>query len=237
MLYVQVATDYTYDPNATSLSNAALVSLIERLTNIYMTANTLDYDTTVSRTLLEQSIIDTESSITSLNTTFRLERRVTPVGNRTAYTFDFGNPIFHPHDGHESVVFSNDFTYYDETTGTNKVARVRDDGEGKLILFQLINNVEDVILDDFGDVDYEKGIVTFNLAQLTFAAPNSDIRVNAVSANSIVTSTRNLVMIHDTSSAPGSAAGTTVVSPTTTGSAAPASGGGGGGGGGGYGGY
>ena len=103
-------------------------------------------------------------------------------------------------------------------------------------MFQLINNVENVVLDDFGDVDYEKGVVSFNLAQLTFAGRNSDIRVNAVSANNIIRSTRNLVMTHDTSSTPGSAAGTTVVAPTATGSAAPASSGGGGGGGG-YGGY
>ena len=236
LLYIQVSTDFTFDPNSTPLTEVSLSSLVERLTNIYMNANTLDYDTTVSKTLLEQSIIDTESSITSLNTTFRMERRVTPVDNRTSYSFDFGNPIFHPHDGHQSVVFSNEFTYYDETTGTNKVVRVKDDGSGKLIMFQLINNVENVVLDDFGDVDYEKGVVTFNLAQLTFAGRNSDIRVNAVSANNIIRSTRNLVMTHDTSSTPGSAAGTTVVAPTATGSAAPASSGGGGGGGG-YGGY
>ena len=236
LLYIQVSTDFTFDPNSTPLTEVSLSSLVERLTNIYMNANTLDYDTTVSKTLLEQSIIDTESSITSLNTTFRMERRVTPVNNRTSYSFDFGNPIFHPHDGHQSVVFSNEFTYFDETTGTNKVVRVKDDGSGKLIMFQLVNNVENTILDDFGDVDYEKGVVTFNLAQLTFAGRNSDIRVNAVSANNIIRSTRNLVMTHDTSSTPGSAAGTTVVAPTATGSAAPASSGGGGGGGG-YGGY
>jgi hypothetical protein len=252
LAYLQVSTNFTFDQNATPLNSAAMSSLIVNLINSYVQSNTLDFKSSVSKTLLEKSILDTESSLTSLNTTFRIEKRAKFLPQKTSYSFDFANPIFHPHDGHSSVVFSNDFTYYDELTATNKIARVRDDGRGKLILFELSDNVETTITDDFGTVDYDAGIVNFNLALLSAALSNVDIRVNAISANNIVSPSRNIVLIADpsstvaTSAAISIAAGQATTATTTTTTATTstpavgggdASGGGGGGGGGGYGGY
>ena len=252
LIRVQVITNYTYNANATPLNDASLSELLVSLINNYVEVNTIDFKSTVSKTLLEKSILDTETSLTSLNTTFRLEKRAEFLPQKTAYSFDFANAIFHPHDGHSSVVFSNDFTYYDPDTATNKIARVRDDGRGKLILFQLSNNIETVITNDFGSVDYDAGLVTFNLALLSAALTNAEIRVNAVSANSIISSSNNSVLISDPTSTRATSTPITfsvsqTVTPTTTttvadtpavsGGEASSGNGGGGGGGGGYGGY
>ena len=117
-------------------------------------------------------------------------------------------------------------------------------------MFQLNNNVETEIINDFGSVDYDAGLVTFNLALLSATSTNAEIRVNAVSANNIISSSNNMVLISDptstratstpiTLSAPqtGTSTTTTTVTNTPAVSGGEASSGNGGGGGGGYGGY
>ena len=98
LAYLQVSTNFTFDQNATPLNSAGMSSLIVNLINSYVQSNTLDFKSSVSKTLLEKSILDTESSLTSLNTTFRIEKRAEFVPQKTSYSFDFANPIFHPHD-------------------------------------------------------------------------------------------------------------------------------------------
>ncbi len=242
LLHVSVDTQFTYDPTRTPLSQAALQEVIRTVADNYLTANTENFDTVVSKTLLEKAIVDTDASITSLKSTLRLEKRVIPVTSKTSYVFDFGTEIFHPHDGHTSVVFSNPFIYFDPSTSTEKEARVKDDGKGKLILFEFIDGTESTLDSDFGTVDYINGMVTFDLATLSLVTGNDTIRVNMIPASNIVRSQRNLVLTPSstptTTSGSISGTGTTTTS-TTTSVYNPGSGGGdgGGGGGGGYGGY
>jgi len=242
LVHVSVETQFTYDPQRTPLSLPALQEVIRSVSDNYLQANTQDFDTAVSKTLLEKAIIDTDAAITSLNSTLRLEKRVIPLSAKTNYIFDFGTEIFHPHEGHSSVVFSNTFIYFDESTGTEKEARVRDDGRGKLILFELTNGIESTIDSEFGTVDYVNGVVSFDIATLSLESSSDSIRVNMIPASNIVRSQRNLVLTP--SAAPTATTGlvseaTTSTTSTTTTVYSSGSGGGdgGGGGGGGYGGY
>jgi len=242
LVHVSVDTQFTYDPTRTPLSQAALQEVIRSVSDTYLTVNTQNFDTAVSKTLLEKAIIDTDPSITSLNSTLRLEKRVIPLSSRTNYIFTFDTEIFHPHDGHTSVVFSNPFIYFDGASGTEKEVRVKDDGNGKLTLFELIGGTENTVDSDFGTVDYVNGVVSFDIATLSLVSGSDSIRVNMVPASNIVRSQRNLVLTPSTSptTTSGSVSGASVATTSTTTSVySPGSGGGdgGGGGGGGYGGY
>ena len=253
LIYVRADTSVRFNENQTPLTETTMASLCKDLIRNYLVDNTRDFDTTVTGTLLQKSLTDTDSSIISASPVLRLEKRIVPPSGKFAMQFEFGNELFHPHDGHLSTVFSNEFNYTD-STGVTEVARVKDDGSGKLILFKIQNGVEVNLDEDFGTVDYQNGIVAFNASELSTYQSNTDIRVSAISADSILRSKNDLVLLHDTSdpssnvvtaipstrtvtqtvSATTTADGTTTTTTTTT-TSTPS--GGGGGGGGGYGGY
>ena len=67
-----------------------------------------------------------------------------------------------------------------------------DDGFGKLKLFNTVNGTKNLVEEDFGTVDYEKGVVTFN--SFTIEELSGDIRVRSVIANNRLVANENYIL-------------------------------------------
>ena len=254
LTYLRFDTSVVYDPTQTALNRNAVKSFVQRNLSSYVLENTDDYDTLFSTSLLTKNTIDGEPSIVSLSTKVNMEVFVTPINVSTDYTVKYPISIFHPHDGHQSVISSETFRYLDGENFVN--ARIKDDGSGKIILFNA-DTPTTTIIEDFGVVDYAEGEIKLNLARLAAMENRSNFGIRAVLNGNIIKSsqdnvivfnsgdpTANLVSVETIDETGGrqitaSTASSSSTPTTNTSSTSSSSGGGGGGGagGGGYGGY
>jgi hypothetical protein len=257
--YARFNTRVVYDVNKTTLTPNSLSTLIQNTLAVYVLDNTDDYDTFLATSAIEKDLSDNIESIISVNTSIEMERRLTPVSDVALdYSIDFANPIFHPHDGHEIVISSEDFLYLDGSEF--KTVRIRDDGFGNINLFETSNSSDNLVT-NFGTVDYSSGVISLNVARLNTVGALGTIKIRAKFGGDVLTSVRDKVIVYDntdalanavsvqtlsqatsyTPSQVSSSSGTsTSTSSTSTSSASTSSSttsSGGGGGGGGYGGY
>ena len=257
--YARFNTRVVYDVNKTTLTPNSLSTLIQNTLSVYVLDNTDDYDTFLATSAIEKDLSDNIESIISVNTSIEMERRLTPVSDVALdYSIDFANPIFHPHDGHEIVISSEDFLYLDGSEF--KTVRIRDDGFGNINLFETSNSSDNLVT-NFGTVDYSSGVISLNVARLNTVGALGTIKIRAKFGGDVLTSVRDKVIVYDntdtlanavsvqtlsqvtsyTPSQVSASSGTsTSTSSTSTSSASTSSSttsSGGGGGGGGYGGY
>jgi hypothetical protein len=245
LTYLRFDTSVVYDPTQTALNRNAVKSFVQRNLSSYVLENTDDYDTLFSTSLLTKNTIDGEPSIVSVSTKVNMEVFVTPINVSTDYTVKYPISIFHPHDGHQSVISSETFRYLDGENFVN--ARIKDDGSGKIILFNA-DTPTTTIVEDFGVVDYAEGEIKLNLARLAAVENRTNFGVRAVMDGNVIKSsqdnvivfnsgdpTANLVSVETTDETAGRQI--TASTTTSTSTSTSSSSGGGAGGGGGNGGY
>ena len=112
---------------------------------------------------LSRLVDETDSAILSNITTVTLARFVTPTTTAaTAYTLNFNNPFFHPHDGHNAdaggIIASTGF-FID--AGSTEYF-FDDDGKGNLRIYSLVSGVRTYLQTQAGTVDYANGKITIN---------------------------------------------------------------------------
>lgn len=194
-LYFRYNANVVYDPSKTILNEASLIAVIQQTISDYFEQNSQNFFSVVSISRMEKKILDSLVEVETLSLTPSLEARFIPTPNAPSnYALNFANPIFHPHDGHSAVVTTNDFIYFD-IDGNEVVVFAEDDGLGKLKLFTTVNSTKNVVEEDFGTVDYEKGVVTFN--SFTIKELSGDVRVRSVIANNRLVANENYILAQD----------------------------------------
>jgi hypothetical protein len=194
-LYFRYNANVVYDPSKTILNEASLIAVIQQTISDYFEQNSQNFFSVVSISRMEKKILDSLVEVETLSLTPSLEARFIPTPNAPSnYALNFANPIFHPHDGHSAVVTTNDFIYFDND-GNEVVVFAEDDGLGKLKLFTTVNSTKNVVEEDFGTVDYEKGVVTFN--NFTIKELSGDVRVRSVIANNRLIANENYILAQD----------------------------------------
>jgi len=237
LTYLRFDTSVIYDPSQTALNSNAIKTFVQNNLQSYVLDNTDDYDTLFSTSLLAKNTIDGEPSIVSVSSKVSMEVFVTPIEVSTDYTVKYPSPIFHPHDGHQSVVSSETFQYLDGENFVN--AQIKDDGSGKITLFNA-DTPSTIIADDFGVVDYAAGEIKFNLARLAAVENRINFGVRAVLDGNVIQSSQDNVIVFNTGDvsanlvsvststdagvAQASSEGTTTTTTTTTSSASTSSG-------------
>ncbi len=194
-LYFRYNTNVVYDPTKTILNEASLIAVIQQTISDYFEQNSQNFFSVVSISRMVKKILDSLVEVETLSLTPSLEARFIPTPNAPSnYTLNFANPIFHPHDGHSAVVTTNDFIYFD-VDGNEVVVYAEDDGFGKVKLYNTVNGTKNVVEEDFGTVDYEKGIVTFN--SFTIKELSGDVRVRSEIANNRLVANENYILAQD----------------------------------------
>jgi len=148
MLYLNLEVDVKYNPLTTSKSRGELVTLIQNTISYYNNTELNRFDSYYSDSLLNGHIIDAERSILSSETRIKLMKNVY-IGNEEVSIpiIDYSNKI------EPSSIKSNTFTM----RGFNCYTF---DKNGK-IRVMYYNDTWKEFEEDFGVVDYEKGIIIF----------------------------------------------------------------------------
>lgn len=196
--YLRFMINVFYDKNKTTLSSGAITNSIrtKAIQNLNDNLGKFSQSFSVSRLLTDIDAAST--SIDSSDVDVVMEKRLVPTSTTAvSYEFRFGNPIFHPATGYPSVLSSNQIQYLDPTDNTTKQVFVEDDGDGIVSLYQLVNNMKVVVLNNAGSVDYDNGIVRLNSMQL--ASPNNDpfVKLFAQADNQRYVSKQDKILLND----------------------------------------
>ena len=166
--FIILNVTFNYDSTSTTKEKTELEGLVTTTISNYNRDNLKDFNKPFRYSQLTGLVDDTDTAILSNITTVTLARFVTPTTTAaTAYTLNFNNPFFHPHDGHNAdaggIIASTGFLI----DGGSTEYFFDDDGKGNLRIYSLVAGVRTYLQTQAGTVDYTNGSVTINAVQIT----------------------------------------------------------------------
>ena len=166
--FIILNVTFTYDSTSTTKEKTELETLVNTTIQNYTDTDLEDFNRPFRYSKLTGLIDQTDTAILSNITTVTLARFVTPTTTAaTAYTLNFNNPFFHPHDGHNAdaggIIASTGF-FID---GGSTEYFFDDDGKGNLRIYSLVAGVRTYLRSQAGVVDYTNGTITINSVQIT----------------------------------------------------------------------
>ena len=191
-LYFRYSASVVFDPSQTVLNDASIQASVRSTISDYFEDNTADFFSVLSISRMQKTILDALPEIESMVITPNLEYRFQPVDSNSNYEIKFKNAISHPHDGHKPVISSNNFGYVN-TDGSTTSVFLEDDGFGNIVLYEMIGGEKVILIEKFGTVDYQNGIVRITSA--TLRSFTGSISVYAeITGNRIISSERFILL-------------------------------------------
>ena len=163
--FIILNVTFNYDSTSTTKEKTELEGLVTTTISNYNRDNLKDFNKPFRYSQLTGLVDDTDTAILSNITTVTLARFVTPTTTFCCIHFNFNNPFFHPHDGHNAdagIIASTGF--FIESGSTEYF--FDDDGKGNLRIYSLFC-VRTYLQTQAGTVDYTNGSVTINAVQIT----------------------------------------------------------------------
>ena len=195
--YFRYSASVIYNDNLTVLDSATISTLIKSEISKFFRNNTTDFNSFVSITEMERSVLNALPEISTIQILPTLEKRFIPDTTRASdYTIKFKTNIFHPHDGHQSVISTNEFKVLD-ANNVERTVTVRDNGNGVLQAIENISGIETTVYSNFGSVNYNTGVVSFDIFKITTGSEN-DIKIRAVVPSTRLSSRENSILLEDT---------------------------------------
>jgi len=197
ILQILLSTSFKYDPTKTSQTVSALETLVRAAILSYDNSELSGFDTLFRHSQLTSKIDGTETSLLSNITNVKLRKNkiVTIDGRANALTLDFGNSIYNPHSGHNSlgggVITSTGFFI----SGDVNNYFFDDDGKGSIRRYYLDGSTRVYSDNAAGTIIYSTGVVSIN--SLTYSSTsntNSSINFTTVPSSNDVISTKNQLL-------------------------------------------
>ena len=187
-IYVAPTIKVRYSSARTTLSAGEIFDKVSRSVRSFETNSLNNFRVNFRASQFERSIDNTDPSINSNYSTYRVERRFTPNTNtRTTYSIAFNNAIHHPHDGHLGAVSSTSFGFGGNTCFLD------DDGFGNLRIFYLgSNNDKNIVNSTAGTINYETGLVQLDSLSIT---TSGIVTISIKPAVDDINSVRNQIML------------------------------------------
>jgi len=197
--YLRFNFDVSYDTNKTSLTAPSLAQAIKRNVTQNISTNLGKFGQSFSISKLLTDVDSSSTSIDSSAVSVTMEKRFLATSSRVvSYNLDFGNPIYHPHDGHIPVISSNEFRYLNNEVGEIQNVFLEDDGFGNISFFQKKDdNTKVLVAANTGRVDYQRGRITLDRVQILSPTDITFIQVYAKANNKRYTSVRDMILIND----------------------------------------
>ena len=196
-IYLNVDITASYNPDNTTLSENSLKSLIRNKVRDYSDNFLEKFDKGLRYSKFIKEIDDSEASIVSNDTDIKMEYRLYPlIGKSSSYRISYGNPIYHPHSGHISVVSSSSFKMLD-STNTERTCFLDDDGLGKIRIYYSTEGVKTYINLEAGTIDYENGTIILNNINIRSIVSESFLRIMVQPGTKDIESSRNTILIVD----------------------------------------
>lgn len=202
--YVNTTVDIDYNSSITTLSSDQIKALVTTAISTYFTTNLQKFNKEYVHSSLINSILDSNSSITSALITLKLQRRFIPTLNTTnVFTGDtalkFRNAI-------KPGTITSSFFYISVNGVQTKVkitdlpdtTPASDTGTGTLRLVNTVNNL--IVSSNIGSVDYGTGIISISgITPTGIPTGVADIRISAAiqEANYNLVVSRNEILVQD----------------------------------------
>ena len=164
-IFLVIQTDVKYDAKVTSKSTDDIKQLVLATLTNYNDNTLKKFDGILRHSNLVKTIDDTDSSILSNSTKYKMYQEVTPVTTKKeTYTIKFNNALYHPHDGHMSIVSTTGFKINGDTTNEYFLD---DDGSGNVRLYYNKDDIKTFANTTQGTVDYTTGEIKINDLYIT----------------------------------------------------------------------
>jgi hypothetical protein len=199
VLNLILSINFKFDSNATTNTKEALESIVLSTVTNYNDNYLKVFNSVFRHSQLTGLVDSSDASILSNITTVALGSLYTPsTSGSFSFTINFGNPLYHPHDGHNSssggIISSTGFFIQDNT---NEMF-FDDDGAGNLRIFYLVSGSRTYYSSVAGTVNYISGLVSVNPIYITSVSNVDDnistaIRMTASPASVDIISSRNQI--------------------------------------------
>ena len=164
-IFLVVESDVKYDAKITSKSTDDIKQLVLATLTNYNDNTLKQFDGILRHSKLVKTIDDTDSSILSNSTKYKMYQEVTPVTTKKeTYTIKFNNALYHPHDGHMSIVSTTGFKINGDTTNEYFLD---DDGSGNIRLYYIKDTIKTFANTTQGTIDYTTGEIKINDLYIT----------------------------------------------------------------------
>ena len=164
-IFLVVESDVKYDAKITSKSTDDIKQLVLATLTNYNNNTLKKFDGILRHSNLVKTIDDTDSSILSNSTKYKMYQEVTPVTTKKeTYTIKFNNALYHPHDGHMSIVSTTGFKINGDTTNEYFLD---DDGSGNVRLYYVADTIKTFANTTQGTIDYTTGEIKINDLYIT----------------------------------------------------------------------
>lgn len=193
IINVLIDIDVYYD--AAKENKSKLLGFVRDTARLFFKSNLIEFGDSFFGQDIEEYIRSKNSAIKNIETRIRIKKKFAPeFGITKNIVVDFQNAIYHPHDGHKSVVKSNNFAL----DSTNNSYCVEDDGYGNLVLYQKLPHTRVVINDKYGTIDYSTGKLNMPNFKVWKLFNNEQyFQITAVTANNSIFSNKNHVLEFD----------------------------------------
>jgi len=164
-IFLVVETDVKYDAKVTSKSTDDIKQLVLATLTNYNDNTLKKFDGILRHSNLVKTIDDTDSSILSNSTKYKMYQEVTPVTTKKeTYTIKFNNALYHPHSGHMPIVSTTGFKINGDTTNEYFLD---DDGSGNVRLYYNKDDIKTFANTTQGTIDYTTGEIKINDLYIT----------------------------------------------------------------------
>tara|TARA_Y100001938_G_scaffold151048_1_gene245467 strand:- start:3456 stop:5288 length:1833 start_codon:yes stop_codon:yes gene_type:complete len=194
-----IKTTVNYDPVSISVEEQSLKTLVNNKITKFVDNDLEKFTKGLRHSKFVREIDNTDPAILGNETKVSMEYRLFPTtGQSRSYEINFGNALFHPYSGYESVISSTAFKYTD-INGITRDAFFDDDGQGKLRIYYFNSGIKTYLSTDAGQVDYETGLL--RLISLTFnsGADEAFVRIFSEPRLLDIDSTKNTILTIDKS--------------------------------------
>lgn len=160
-IYLTIDSNVKYDAKTTTKNaNDIKTSVLSSITNFNST-NLQKFDGPLYYSQLLETINNSDSSIVSNITKFKMYRLITPTTTKAeTYTIKFNNALYHPHAGHHSIVTTSGFKINGDATTEYFLD---DDGNGNIRLYSIsITGVKSIKNANQGTINYTTGELVVN---------------------------------------------------------------------------
>ena len=178
-IYPILTLTVNYDSRFTNKTTSVLRQDVLNSLTSYSTNELQEFSKQLRISKLTRTIDDTNNSIVGNELSLKLKKSFNPTLNQKLnYTIRFSNPIHHPHAGHLGAITSTEFTILDGENISRSGCKF-DDLDGVIRIFRIVDGNKQIVYENQGTVDYDKGEILLSLFNPTaYVGASLDIIVN-----------------------------------------------------------
>jgi hypothetical protein len=192
-----LTVNFKVDTKSTTKSIGDLESLVNQVIIDYNSSDLEKFDVVYRHSKLTRLIDNADPSILSNITTNKMAQEFIPqLNEETQYVLKFNNTIFHPEEGHSSVIVSSGFTI----VGNDNQLFFDDDGFGNVRTFYLVGGVTKTYVNETaGTINYSTGEITITSITISGTSrTDGKIQIDVIPNSNDIVSVRNQLLEIDT---------------------------------------